>query len=292
MHGKNLLSLSRANIDSIEKEIALTRYPFYRINCGMAELTRGETVDWALVEILRNLAIKYSCVFVCTLYTQWTNSKYARSLIPSYSWEEWRADEELGYHQDWKNPNGIKPELEAHTITFFAEFCARLGTAHYYGLDNEPCDTIDKYTPLWGDSPVGYVTERFRSFQYAVALRLKNLYKLVGTAWEADTIEHLTTQIHYGEGLHLRHCKYQLANWYITKWLPGDTPRKWAIRTWSEITKVKRELLILNLPLIVSEIFPIGIPNDEVLIAQCKQEFLSRVTTNKGAFWFDYYSNN
>lgn len=281
----NLPHISTENLPRIEAGAKMARengWPV-RIQIGMPDATKGSALDFYAIdraaELLKGLPV------VLVDYTQPSNSKYVRALfaVPNS-----QADVDLW--RNWKNPDCKKeiPESEWPVYQQISDaLYNRFLTIHagtvIRQLENEPGNVVD--ASLDPALPYGYVRPEVRRF---LEYRISNSSGvLCAPAWETQSMEGLLEQIDAENRRVYSKCAYQSINWYLTKWLPGDTPTKWAKRCIAEIKAFKEGVWWPGRPVIVSELGAIGCPKERRV--ECYKAFLRYAPSwMKYTCWYTY----
>ena len=299
-HALNGPTISTANLPRIEAGLKFAQannIEWVRMNIGMAEATKGSTLDTYAAQRVGELCKQYGRKVVLVDYTQAPNTKYWRlqsGLDDAELWNKWKADEQLGLYQDCHNRNGLYPWLEPIAIQTSERLVAAFATG--YGkqpdirqLENEIGLTIDSRIvsgDVYGSVPQSiraYLSRRVSSITDGVPVPVPGL---ASPAHETQTLEGLLNQIAAEDKSYWNRFSYQSLNWYMTSWQSTDTPYKWAKRAIAEIEAFATNVWWPGRPLLISEIAAIGCPVDKRLA--CYQSFLRYKPASWIACWWSY----
>lgn len=299
--GINLPSISKVNLPRLEAGFsfcAKVGASFARVNVDLADAT-GKALDLMAVKTTKELADFYGVSLHLTTIAQVPNSQFWRTeLVASGAYPNdqkayagWKRREDSGQPMDWRCPKGVHPSLWPSLVNVFSLFTSIL-LPDCVMLENEVGNTLDHRRKLWGDKPIGYVSEDCKAYLERLANRLRNdidqfddlAHTCIGTpALEADTFETAGNQWAHGYGPHMLKCDALALNWYATA---GDCkPTEWALRVADGVSAATRKWNT-KLPVLLSELNAHGKLGIEYL--EAARDVLGK---NELAFcWHDYDS--
>lgn len=290
----NLPTISTANLPRIEAGLQFAktnRITWVRMNFGMAEASKGTTLDTYAVRRAGELCAQYGRKVILVDYTQVPNTKYWRwqsGLDDAELWNSWKADEALGFYQDCHNPRGIYPWL----LPLAVDTSNRLVEAFEIGfgrkvdirqIENEPGETVN--ANLHPTLAYGSVTAGTSALLESGSLKPS---VLASPAWETENMAGLMQQIRAEDKTFWNRFSHQSLNYYLCRWLALDTPTSWAARCVSEIRAFISDVWWPGRKILISELAAIGCPRE--LRLACLKAFMSAKPSSWTVCWHDWDS--